>query len=183
MKTITLIGMLALALCCHAAPYPFRGDERAPRSIRISDETAFTLDKNNCRIVIGKNPSPVVRYAAGELKHALDRILGAEIPITEEPVKGMHNLFLGDTFATASGADRSRICRDGVFVRTVGGDCYLWGVTARRLIRHARLPEGCGISFMNAERFLPSTIFWSGLPGCVSSFPAKSARSIRNGIG
>lgn len=57
--------------------------------------TVFT--SQNAEIVIDQNAPSTVRFAAREMKAALDGVFGCEIPVATSPTSGKRHLYLGES--------------------------------------------------------------------------------------
>ena len=79
-------------------------------------------------IVVGQDPGPVVRFAAGELTRKLNAITGADFQIVTHLPKDSPAIVLGDQPATrAAGIDVSELKRDGYVIRTSDQRIYIAG--------------------------------------------------------
>ncbi|MEA2708527.1 MAG: hypothetical protein QOF78_1128, partial [Phycisphaerales bacterium] len=94
-------------------------------------------------IVIGDEPAPQEKYAAGELQHHLELITGAKLPIVaESAVKDDTDphpkLLIGQTRLTTQllpNTDFDALGEDGILLKSAGGNIILYG--ARRGVVNA----------------------------------------------
>lgn len=105
---------------------PLLKEQRPPRMVKFSNPERITAEK--IEIVVVKNASGVVRFAAKELQTFLTRRLGGKIAVTENPTPGKRSLILGISQLTRkAGIDTGKLCRDSFFIRSAGEDVYIAG--------------------------------------------------------
>ena len=91
--------------------------------------TAVTFTAGNSEVVIASKPPPVVRFAAAEATNFLSRVLGAPVPIVNEPSEGRASLVLGmNKWSRTAGIDLSGSPRDSFAIKTSGGNVFVAGI-------------------------------------------------------
>ena len=89
---------------------------------------AATLTAANAEIVIPKDATPVVRFAAKEAQEILSEALGAEVPVVSAPTDGKSSLVLGmNAWAAAAGLSTNDLSRDEFVSAAKGNRIYLFG--------------------------------------------------------
>ena len=75
--------------------------------------SAATFESGRTEIVIAKDAPKTVAFAAKEMKHFLDGVLGADVPIVNAPTAGKSPIFLGaNEWTKAAGIDVAGLKRD-----------------------------------------------------------------------
>lgn len=121
--TVLLVSFLFSA---SAFESPLLGEKRPARIVKFSGSRNVTA--STIEIVVPGGSSPVVRFAAGELRQFLGRRLGAEVSVAETPSRGKRSLILGlNALSARAGITAEKLCRDGFFIRSVGEDIYIAG--------------------------------------------------------
>ena len=128
MKKLSGIAILATAFALNAVEKPFYGNSRPPRKIQVAKKNATTLKADNTVIVYASEASKTTCFAAEELNANLQKIFGRAVIITNKPVPGKTNIFVGiSKYSKAAGIDDSKLCRDAFIIKTVKGNIYILG--------------------------------------------------------
>ena len=94
--------------------------------------TAVTLEADRTDVVIEKNASPVVKFAAAEATNFLFRALGTPVPIENTPRESRVAIILGmNEWSRAAGIDPDSMPTDTYFIKTAPGRIYLAGRDGR----------------------------------------------------
>lgn len=144
-KAMMMTGLLALALMAGCRS----GQCERPRSnvdigghnplakrgihqVAIDESKPLTLAKDgkaNVEIVVHKDSSPVVRYAAEELRTRLNQATGADIKIVKARTGNIPAIILGDNkWIRALGVDVTSLPRDGFVIKRVVDVIVIAGV-------------------------------------------------------
>ena len=90
---------------------------------------AVILTAGNTEVVVEKNASPVVRFAAAEATNFLSRVLGTPVPMVNAPSDGKASLILGmNEWSRKAGIDISGRPRDSYAIKTSDGKVFVAGI-------------------------------------------------------
>jgi len=86
-----------------------------------------------------KSGHVIVRHAVEELKHWLDALTGADIPVRVKPTEIQTSILVGANFAKPLFPDDLKLlgegeCLDGYAVRTKGRNVYIFGATTKGVL-------------------------------------------------
>ena len=91
------------------------------------------LKPGETEVVIARNASKVVRFAADEMTNFLSRAFGASVPVVTAPIAGKASIVLGENeWSKAEGIDPSSKPRDTYFIRTAAGRVFIVGTDSDR---------------------------------------------------
>lgn len=136
--------------------------------------SAAELAPGGLRVVIAREASPVVRFAADELTNALFRTFGSPVPLSASPSAEKANLILGSNeWSRAAGLDSRTVARDGFLICVRGDNVYLLGTDDARVDPRAtftgrvQLMSGFERGTLNAvyaflERYAETRFFFPG---------------------
>ncbi len=123
---------------------PFYGNTRPARSLEISQEIAFVSSPGNDPvIVVQKDSSAVVRFAAAELQKYLIRKIGRRIEIVPDVIKGRYPIILGlNSCSEKAGLDAKKLCRDAFYIKITPQATFIAGRDDRKANPAALLKTG-----------------------------------------
>lgn len=127
MKKLCLsILFVSVLLSASAFEAPLLKEKRPGRVVKYSGSRQVTASA--IEVVVPHMSSPVVRFAAGELRQLLGQRLGAEVSVAETPSPGKRSLILGlNDLSARAGITAEKLCRDSFFIRSEGKDIYIAG--------------------------------------------------------
>jgi len=100
----------------------------AAASLFATGETHLTLTTGGVDVVIDKDASPVVRFAASETSDILSLTLGASVPVVTEPIAGKNHIILGtNAWLSSQGIDTASLGRDAFLVAVTNGCVFIAG--------------------------------------------------------
>lgn len=134
MKTTVLFFLMCLELVAGETRVesPFRCEARPARSISIGTNPLFVLQPGSkeLEVVLSPDASKVTRFAAMELKSFLERRLNTSVPICTTPSANKISFIVGlqALSKNEAGIDKSRLCRDAFFIKSIGKRIYIAGI-------------------------------------------------------
>lgn len=97
-----------------------------------------------CGIVIEETAPSTVRFAAREMKEALDGVFGADVPVVHALTPGKRHLVLGENAWTrAEGLAPSKLPRDAFEIKVTPEGAYIAGVDDPKANFDSRPIHGC----------------------------------------
>ena len=140
----------------------------APCKAAQADCAAVVFSADNAEVVVAAKSSPVVMFAADEATNFLSRVLGAPVPVVNEPTPGKASLVLGmNSWAKEAGMDPATHPRDTFMIRTAGGRVFVAGVDGMANPRRA------GVTSYERGTMLGTYAFLEDYAGCRFYFPGE----------